>query len=147
MLKITHTKFIEFQRKFFQTVKGLPVMCTFHEIHNDPNGSGFDALMKTSPKLPETTFKLQALYKKDFTPYDRVRYGLRENVSGIIWFSPLELKRRAGIVTLKEQNYKVHFDDIHDSDQTYQIDCIKYLEPMYNTCIAIEIHLVDNRRT
>jgi hypothetical protein len=147
MIKLPHSKVVQLQNKFFKTVKGLPVKCTLIKTNLATSGAGttgFDQLMKTTPKTADTTYTLQCLYKKTFTPFERTKMGLHESVTAVVWVSPLELKAKIGVDTIDKHDYQVQFSDMA-GNRIYLINLVVPLDPVYETVIAIMLHLEDHK--
>lgn len=148
-LKLPISKVNEVRKLFFKTLKGLPTRCTLITLSLDSDtADGFSSLMKSIERTtPATETKVSVLYRKEFSEYERQKMGLHIDVKAVIWISPDELPVTIG-QRFEDTLRKVRFDDFHDNE-VYVIQSVIYKEPLQygsrKTCIAIEIHLKDDK--
>ena len=69
----------------------------------------------------------------------REKYGLPKEVNGIVYLSPLQLVPVLGTFKLDWNKTKVHF-----AGHTQVVEKIEYLEPLYDSCVGIQIFVKDD---
>lgn len=136
---INKTLFESYQKTFFNKCKNSPYTVTLVTYKAEIVEGTIEAFVGDSERVIDKTFELPCLYEKIVHPRQREKYGLPETVDGTIYLSPLQLVPLIGVHTLDKNLTKVIF---HNRDQV--INTINYLEEMFDTCVALQIALVDS---
>jgi len=107
-------------------------------VQNDTS-SGFSLtnFVGDNPRTP-ILYKLQCLYNKEISNREREKYGLPMEVNGEIFLSPKQLVPLFGTYKLNWNKTKVHFEE-----RIQVIDRIIYLEPMYESCVGVQVFVKD----
>ena len=134
------------KNKFHESVKRSPVCCSI-TVETATENSGYDAIVGNSNRV-KVTKSVQCLYTRNFDSYERTKYGLSENVSGIVYISPKLFKDAFEITELTPEWAKVNGKKftINLMGETFLCEKIVltgYI-PTYKDSIAVEIRLKDD---
>lgn len=89
-------------------------------------------------EVTQKTYEFTALYNREIQIRERQKYGLTDEVNGIIFLSPLELIPKRGSFQVDTKLTKIFF-----AGKEQIIERVDYLEPLYNSCIAVQIFVKD----
>jgi hypothetical protein len=84
-------------------------------------------------------YNFPALYEREIPIRVREKYGLPKEVNGVVYLSPISLKQKLGVEVLDWDKTKVHF-----AGKIQVIQKIEYLEPLYNSCIGVQLFVKDD---
>lgn len=133
---LTHTRFLRYQELFRLSVQKAPISIDLL-ITSMTTVGGFTDFTGDSARS-EKTYRVKALYRRDFSTNDRIKYGIPDEVSGIVYVAPRELIDTMGTFKLNRFKTKVRLHDI-----VYVVENVIYKAPFYNSCISVEIRLKD----
>lgn len=137
-MKVTEAKFLKYQAIFNQHVEESDMILEvgFNKI---PNQSGDFLRDFTGSNAREETVwhSFHALYETNIATYIRDKVGMTAaHESGAIYLSPLQLIPIFGSFVIDKKT-----TIFRKSGHLFLPDSIQYLEPLYDTCIAVEIRL------
>jgi hypothetical protein len=134
------------KNKFHESVKRSPICCSV-TIESATENIGYDAIVGNTPRN-KVSKSVQCLYTRNFDSYQRTKYGLSENVSGVIYLSP-KLFRDAFQLTdltpewVKLNGKKVSVELMGETFMCEKVVLSGYI-PTYKDCVAVEIRLKDD---
>lgn len=136
---ITKSRFLHYQGVFYQKLRKTPhtVQLEVFTVATPSNEFSMDDFVGDAAVTPRT-FIVQALYERDIPTRTREKYGLPSEVNGIVYISPLQLVPLVGTFRLDWNKTKVHFQD-----HVQVIQKIEYLEPLFDSCVGIQLFLKD----
>lgn len=139
---LTQPKFIQYRQTFYNKVTGTPYTCVL-KVHtvspvSDADEADFDSFVGDSPRS-ENEYSFNCLYQKVVNPRQRERLGLPDTVDGIIYLSPLQLVPVFGTFRINKNTTSVKFEE-----REQVIENITILEPIYGSCIGVQINLKDS---
>jgi hypothetical protein len=88
-------------------------------------------------------YKVKALFKRDFSSFERQKQGLTTDTSAVIYTSPKLLKSLFNDYKIDPLRLKIELEG-----EKYLVKTIIYQGQVdaYNSCICVEIRLVDDVR-
>jgi ABC-type proline/glycine betaine transport system ATPase subunit len=139
---VTNSRFIKYQNIFFNHVQlsDMIIELGIEELVNAPSND-FLTNFTGSNQRSITWYSLPALYETNIENFSREKYGLTEIQSGAIYISPLQLIPLFGTHIIDRNKTLVR-----KSGHEFILDRVQYLEPLYGSCIAIELMLKDKLR-
>lgn len=141
---VTKTKFLQYQNLFYKKLLSTPykIQLEIVAVQKVEHAEEFsmDAFVGDSPRTSKF-YEFRALYEKEISNRTREKYGLPQEVNGVVYLSPKQLVPKLGDYHLDWNKTKIHFEG-----RTQVIDRIIYLEEFkeYNTCIGIQIFVKDD---
>ena len=141
---VSKNKFLQYQNLFYSKLQKTPYKIQLEiitvEKHNDSKGFSIDDFVGDS-KRTSKFYEFRALYEKDISSRTREKYGLPQEVNGVVYLSPKQLVPKLGDYHLNWNRTKVHFEN-----HVQVIDRIIYLEEFkeYDSCVGIQIFLKDD---
>ena len=138
---LTRSRFLLYQGEFYRKLLRTPFKVTLEifTVTPPPETGEFslDAFVGDSERTSKL-YEFNALYEREIPLRTREKYGLPKEVNGIVYLSPKQLEGTLGTFKLDWNKTKVHF-----ADRTQVIQKIEELEPLYNSCIGIQLFLKD----
>ena len=141
---VSKTKFLQYQNMFYKKLLKTPYKIQLEIIivqKIEPTGEfSIEAFVGDSPRKSEF-YEFRALYEKEISNRIREKYGLPQEVNGVVYLSPRQLVPKFGDYHLDWNKTKVHFEG-----RTQVIDKIVYLEEFkeYGSCVGIQIFVKDD---
>lgn len=137
---ITQGNFRRYQEAFFRKIKATPFTIQLEIVTIIRTGkAGFSLEDFVGDNERTSTFHtFNALYEREIPLRSREKYGLPKEVNGVVYLSPLQLVPVLGTFELNWNKTRVHF-----TGHTQVIQKIEYLEPLYNSCIGLQLFLKD----
>lgn len=144
MALVGSSKFFNYQGIFYNKVQASEMIIELGiEVAAAPSGNFLRDFGGVNPRSVATWHKFPALYEANFDDFNRdEKVGLTEQESGTIYLSPLQLipvfnsfiiDRKATVI--RKWNGTAYHEFI--------ISNVKYLEPLYDSCLAVEINLKE----
>lgn len=103
----------------------------------DEDEFSFEAFVGDSTRSSKM-YEFNALYEAEISDRMREKYGLPQEVNGIVYLSPKQLMQKLGYYRLDWNKTKVHF-----RGRVQVISKIVYLEELYDSCVAVQIFVKD----
>lgn len=94
-------------------------------------------------KRAENKFTIKALYKTELTEWDRTKYGMNKQITGALYIPPAILEQVFGTYKIDWNKIKVQQQGQYENEVPIVINKVSYQEPLYGTCIAVILHLLD----
>lgn len=137
---ITQGNFRRYQEAFFRKIKATPFTIQLEIVTIIRTGkAGFSLEDFVGDNERTSTFHtFNALYEREIPLRSREKYGLPKEVNGVVYLSPLQLVPVLGTFELNWNKTRVHF-----AGHTQVIQKIEYLEPLYNSCVGLQLFLKD----
>lgn len=117
-----------------------PMLITLRVVNVGNNEGSIEDFVGSSDRT-FTDHKVHALYNYNIIPYDRDKSGYSNDISGEVFVSPLELQRVIGTFRVDRKKTHVIF-----TDQEVALKEIEYMEPLFNSCVAIKLIMDDLTR-
>lgn len=143
---VTKNRFLQYQNMFYKKLLSTPYkiqleVITIQEVEPTEEFS-MDAFVGDSPRVSKF-YKFRVLYEKEISNRTREKYGLPQEVNGVVYLSPKQLTPKFGDYHLDWNKTKIHFEG-----RTQVIDKIVYLEEFkeYGSCVGIQIFVKDDLR-
>lgn len=126
------------QEELYLTFNNSPLVCTLHIASIDAGATSFQRFVGESSRT-YTDYPIKCLWDRNFSPYQREKYGISEDVTGAVYLSPKMVKKKLGYWKLDKLKTKISFNG-----ENFIVDELNFLGEMYNSCIAIELRLVSD---
>lgn len=137
---LSHSKFIQYQVAFERSIRQTPAEATLILTKNIVSTGEFTDFTGESGR-GEVRHTIKCLYKRDFSRSERIKQGIEEEVSGVVYLSPRDLMDTLGTFKLDKFKTRVVLNDIE-----YIVGSTIYRAPFYNSCIAVELRLRDKNK-
>ena len=137
MALLTNARFLRYQDTFYRTVAQCDKTIEIGIESVSPTGDFLEGFVGAGTRTI-TWHTFPALYQTDIDSYSRDRFGLSSTESGLIYLSPKQLIPVFG--TYRIDRLATH---VRKSDHEFILDKVNYLEPLYESCVAIELTLKD----
>ena len=139
---VTRSLFLHYQEVFYQKLLKTPftIQLEFITVEKSEDTEKFS--MKDFVGNAARSSKLHtfnALYEREIPTRTREKYGLAKEVNGIVYLSPKQLIPVIGTFQLNWNTTKVHF-----AGRVQVIQKIELLEPLYNSCIGLQLFIKDD---
>lgn len=135
--KISKYQFEQYRETYRRMVEKSPIFCDL-EITTTINSTGSFTNFTGDNQRLTTKYNFPCLYNRNIAQNERIKYGLHESVTGILYLSPTHLQNRLGSFKLDKRKVVVYL-----TEEKFIVDTIVYLSPMYNSCLTVEIRLTD----
>ena len=149
---VSAEKFAKLQRLFFQKVtSGCNVSTVDLKFIEVSSESALTKFTGDGKRTVKKSVNLKCFYKRNISDKDREKMGVSQDVTSIVYISPLDLNAKTGSMSFD--------DDITESysgimvefiGKLYQIESIIDLEPMFDgkewVCLAYQINLKNSDR-
>lgn len=141
---VSKTKFLQYQDVFYRKLLNTPYRIRFEVVtvqETEPTKEfSMDAFVGDSPRTSKF-YEFRAFYEKEIPNRTREKYGLPQEVNGVVYLSPKQLIPIFGDYHLDWNRTKVHFEG-----RVQVIDKIIYLEEFreYGTCIGVQLFVKDD---
>jgi hypothetical protein len=139
MITLPKNKFLRFQDNFYRQVIALPMKLTFIEKIVDDSADDYDKLVKAAGYSTESK-TVRCMYRTNFTPWERTKFGLAQDATAIAYIPPQELIDLYGKFRLNFKTFDVQHTDLFNNE-IYVVNKVKFQEPLYDSCICVELHL------
>ena len=147
---ITKQRFLRYRDLFYRKVSQSPEVCTIITTAKTSAGSLEDFVGASNRTTTEYT--IPVLYNYDIQDFGREKVGLTNMQSAVVYISPLQVLKAQGegsvpqyvdkaAVLLKAQTTKVIL-----KGHRYIVEKVDFMEPLFDTCIAIQLTLRDEIR-
>lgn len=137
---LSHQKYLNLRSRFALEVNKSPVIATL--VYITPTSSGSFTDLTGESARTEGNYNVKCLYDRNMTEYKRSKFGLTHDVSGLLYLSPIHI---AGAVPsgITWADFFINFERLHVIlyGERYQVGLPRFKEPLYNTYIAVELHL------
>lgn len=141
---VPKNKFLQYQNIFYKKLLRTPYkiqleVVTIQKVDHIEEFS-MEAFVGDSPRESKF-YDFRALYEKEISNRTREKYGLPQEVNGVVYLSPKQLTPKFGDYHLDWNRTKIHFEG-----RTQVIDKIVYLEEFkeYGSCIGVQIFVKDD---
>lgn len=134
--KITQARLIKYRDTFQREVSKQDISVELTLTTTTTDGA-FTDFTGDSTRNPNT-YLVPCLYKRQFSTHERTKYGLSDDVTGVIYMAPKDLEKIVGKWRFSKQEVKVN---LHDID--YLVESVVYNAPHFDTCISVEMRLKD----
>lgn len=141
---ITKSRFLKYQEVFYRKLMQIPYKVQLEVVSVEPLGNteefSMEAFVGDSPRTSKF-YEFRALYEKEISNRVREKYGIPQEVNGIVYLSPKQLTPKLGDYHLDWNRTKVHFEG-----RTQVIDKVVYLEEFkeYGSCIGVQLFVKDD---
>lgn len=139
---LTHSRFLRYREAFYKKVIQSPQVVELVMHQTEAAGEDVPARRKSlldfvgdSPRI-EKGYLLHCLYEHTTDPHVREKRGLNDEVSGVVYLAPQQLKALTGKETLDRLATKIKFRGAE-----FIVDSVVQLEPFFGTCISVEVRL------
>lgn len=141
---VSRGQFLRYQNTFYNKLKNTPywIELKIYDVirtNTDETAFSMESFVGDSERVVERTVKLQALFEREISDRMREKFGLPLEVNGVVYLSPIQLKRSLGTDRLSWNKTKIVF-----SGRTHVIDRIYYLEEMYDSYVGVQIFVKDD---
>ena len=146
MPTLTQSKFLNYQNVFYRNVIASPMIVSIGIQVPTPSAGNFlaDFTKANSPitgyDIP-TWYDFPTLYNRDLPVHLREKTGYTNDEDDIIYLSPLQVQDVFGSFDYLKINEKLIVAKLDGNETMAQL--VTHLEPLFGTCIAIEIKLKD----
>jgi hypothetical protein len=134
---LTKGRFLSLQGKFYRKVTASPMKIDLVVVTAITPADDYDAFVGDSDRTSKT-YSFPCLYKRQLSDYDRTKYGLTAEINGLIWLSPIDIKKQLPDFHIDKALVTSIF-----AGKKQVLDQVDYLEPYYDTCIAVFLKLKD----
>lgn len=138
---VTHSHFRRYQEVFYRKLLSVPfkIQLEIITVSKDPTEDFSITNFVGNNNRYSTFHEFNALYEREIPPRTREKYGIPEEVNGVVYLSPLQLTPIFGTHLISMYKTKVHF-----AGRVQVIQKIEYLEPLYDSCIGIQLFIQDS---
>lgn len=148
MPALTHSKFLNYQSVFYRNVIVSPMIVSLG-IQTPVASTGdflTDFTKSNSPSLgyPTTWYDFPVLYNRDLSMHLRTTVGYTNDEDDIIYLSPIQVEDVFGSFDYLKKNEKLIIAKLEGNETMAQL--VTHMEPLFGSCIAIEIKLNDSLR-
>ena len=143
-------KFKRLQKLFFDKVtRGTNLSTINLDFIEVEHTTSFAKFTGDGNRSVSTTVILKCFYMRNISDKQREKFGVNQDVTAIVYVSPLELEKKFGSITLPDYVRKSYSQlKISFLEKNYEIDSIIDLEPMHDgtqeICLAYQINLKTN---
>lgn len=140
-MTLSHTTFVQVQAQFHRIVQSSPLCANLVIVESTPEAGSYDTLMGNSTRSITKEVPLKVLFNRNVDDNTRTKFGLSEDVSGVLYVSPIDLIIATGSWKLDGRKLKVQF-----LEETYLVKRVHYISnvPKFSSCLAVEIRLYDD---
>lgn len=131
---ITPTKFLRYQEAFHKEASSSPLKCTLI-ITGKTSTDAFSDFVGDNTRTEEI-HDIPILWERSLESINRSKYGIEQGRDSTMFISPKTLERHLGTFRIDARTTKVRF-----LGRDWIVDKVDFLSPLYNSCIAVEIHL------
>lgn len=145
--ELSHIKFLKYRDRFHSSVQKSPVSCiiTLSVVQNPDDITedvkSFSDFTGDSTRV-ETTYTFKCLYQREISPVTRTKFGLNEDVSGLVYLSAKDVEDKIG-------RWKLDYREVakltlYETD--YAVSSLMFKEPMFDSCVALEFRVKNLTR-
>lgn len=146
MPKVTHSKFLNYQQVFYNTVVNADMIIELGiESSTAPSGDFLKDFTGSNTRSI-TWYQFHSLYKADIVKFERTKYGITTDEEGLIYLSPLQIIPVFNDFRVDKFVTHIRKPSGKTIPTEFLINKITYLEPLYDSCIAIELSIIDTIR-
>lgn len=141
---VTKAKFLQYQEMFYKKLLRTPYTIQLEvvtvQVAKPTDEFSMEAFVGDSPRTSKF-YEFRALYEKEIPNRVREKYGIPQEVNGIVYLSPKQLTPKLGDYHLDWNRIKVHFEG-----RTQVIDKVVYLEEFkeYGSCVGVQLFVKDD---
>ena len=131
---LTPTKFLQYQEAFYKEVIRSPLTCDLIVqvvTATDPLSTFVGDSTRT-----ETLYKVPILWERSLDSINRSKYGIEQGRDSTLYIAPKILEKKLGHFNIIAETTRVVF-----MDKEWLVDKVQKLSPLFNSCIALEVHL------
>lgn len=149
---VSAEKFAKLQRLFFQKVtSGCNVSTVDLKFIETSSESALTKFTGDGKRTVKKSVNLKCFYKRNISDKDREKMGVNQEVTSIVYISPLDLKAKTGSMSFDDDITKSYSGIMVEFiGKLYQIESIIDLEPMFDgkewVCLAYQINLKNSDR-
>lgn len=133
-------KFYGYRKQFYRQVEANSISCVLTQYAVSA-GDGFDAFVGDSTRSAVSK-TVRCLYDLQAVGRQRTDFGIREDTEAVIYISPSSLQKAFGFKKFPDPNkFKIEY-----RGEEYVISFVRYLEEMFDDCIAIQLELKTSKR-
>lgn len=144
---LSSSKFAYLQNLFYSKLATCcnPVLVTLTFFKTE-GGDKFSNFTGDNKRVPDKVVNLHCLYQRDLNDKQREKLGVNQEVTDILYVSPIELEKKFGSNKFpQEVRNSYAMISVEFLGKHYELLSIKDLEPMHNgkevMCIAYQINL------
>lgn len=141
--QLTFGKFVKYKKAFELTLNRVPTTCVLHIAEvvvpqtSEESVSDFTEFVGERERVIKH-YTLKCLYRRDFSPMQREKFGYEEDITGVVFLAPDHISKAVGTEFLDETKITVTFAGFD-----YTASRVIRRGDLFNTCISIEITLVE----
>ena len=132
-------RFLRLRNAFLRAVNASPAVVTIALTSATQVESGYPLATKTDEREIDEPRQVTAYYTRDFNEFKRTRYGLDKEVTCVVYIPPDNLVKEYGTY------HNLPIEKVTVFGIQYAVNKVAYLGSFYNTCMAVEIHLIDEQ--
>lgn len=138
---ITQQKFVQYRERFLLEIQKSPVLLEIGRATVSSIGPFTDFTGDSA--RTETKHSFKCLYERTVNEFQRQKYGIEMEIKAVVFLSPQHLIDAYGTFRLGDflEQLKVY---LYEED--YQVSQVVYLEPLYDSCIAVRLDLKDTHK-
>lgn len=140
-------KFAELQKLFFcKVTSGCNVSSIDINYIKVESGNSFTRFTGDGKRSVEKTVNLKCFYKRNISDKDREKMGVNQDVTTVVYISPLDLKNKTGSPVFSQNVLNSYAGVLVEFiGKIYEIESIIDLEPMFDgkewVCLAYQLNL------
>lgn len=132
---LTPTRLVHFREAFYRKVNASPYSATLLLTTVEVAATALDAFVRSSPRTVREVV-LPALYVKNVSSAERTKYGMSDNVTGMLYLSPNHLIQATGTFRVNQRTTQVKF-----FAHLENVESVSYDEDLFDTCVAVVLGL------
>lgn len=132
-------RFNNFRDRFYKEVTKSPVTALLRFYTVNSIGAFTDITGDSDREYEQISVK--CLYDREMTEFKRSKYGLEQDVSGLLFVSPIHFSQATPDYKKWIENFNKIRVVLYAGE--YQVSLIRLKEPLYGSFICAELHLKD----
>lgn len=136
---LTLSLFHRTREKFWTEVGKSPETVDFLEVSTSAPDDPMKVFTGDSVRT-EVSNTFKCLYRRKFTPAQRTKFGLKSDISCVVFVSPKDIEKVYGSYKVDEKKFVFVFQDVR-----YVVDNFIYQAEQFGNCVAIEIRLKEEK--
>lgn len=140
-LLVTRRRFLALREEFHDqvSVQQQSVLLEWNRVSQASNS--LDKFRGDSPEFVNRK-RIKCLFDLTINAKKREKYGISEDISCVVWLSPIGIKTAFGTQKLpNDYQFTVVFQN-----ERYVIESARYLEEMYGSYIGVQLNLKTDRK-
>jgi hypothetical protein len=136
-------RFLKYLSVYDENVRKSPITATLTITEAQVSSNPLDAIVGDSPRTTRVFTDVPVLFSRTFDSHARTKYGLSDEVSGIIYTSPQILKEFLGVERIAAQSLTINL-----LGENYLCERVVYQGdiPLYGTYYYAEMRLKDIKK-